>query len=98
VSTQGAVTGPDGTFRIDSNVMLGPDVTADLWVQSPDLDKYLDTNVILVAGKAAEELGLIPDCTERATLFGNSMDLQIRMLSPREQKQAVEDAGCLAGS
>ena len=93
-----ARTGADGTFLLDADVMMGPDVTADLWVQSPDPERYVDANVVLSEAKAARDLALFSACTPRAQFFQNATDLKIQMLSPRERQKAVLEQGCLAES
>ena len=90
-----AKTDVDGAFSITANPMIGGNNTTDLWFESPDPEKILDSNVVLAAGEVAQEKNLIPRCTQKVELLGNYAEVEVTMMTPDERKISLEQSGCL---
>lgn len=90
-----AVTDPDGRFRLNANPMSGGNNTSDLWIESPDLELYLDANVLLSAGKTARERGIYPECTPVIKLSSTTTVVEVTMYSRDEKKKAIAESDCL---
>jgi hypothetical protein len=90
-----AKTDVDGSFEIEANPMSGGNNTTDLWFQSPDPDQFLDTNVVLASGKVARERNLFPECTQKVDLLGNFVEVEVKMMTQEERKNALVETKCL---
>jgi len=95
LSLEAVRTDVDGSFLLSKNPPAGENNTADLWIESPDPDRYLDVNVILVAGKAAREHDIFSACTATVDVTGTGALVDVTMFSPDERKEMVQESRCL---
>jgi hypothetical protein len=86
---------PDGSFAIEGNPMIEDNVTTTLWAQSPDPNKYLDTDVYLHTGRVITEQKLLSPCHETVPLMGGAADVEIVLMTPDERRKAMSERDCL---
>lgn len=90
-----ARTDVDGAFSIAANPMSGGNNTTDLWFESPDPAKYLDSNVLLACGEVAREKNLFPRCTQKVEILGSFAEVEVTMMTPDERKESLAQTECL---
>ena len=94
-SLEAVRTDVDGTFAMSENPPSGENHTVDLWFESPDLERYVDVNVVLAAGRSARENGIFSSCTPQVSVSGRGATVDVTMLSLDENKKLVQESGCL---
>ena len=57
-------TDGDGRFTLAAHPMREEKGSAVIWFQSPDAQLYVDTSIVVRAGKTALEHHLFPECTQ----------------------------------
>ncbi|MBZ0266891.1 carboxypeptidase-like regulatory domain-containing protein [bacterium] len=95
MSLEAVRTDVDGSFLLSQNPPAGDDDTTDLWIESPDPDRYVDVNVILLAGKSARDNNIFSACTAKVDITGTGAMVDVTMLSPDERKEMVQQSRCL---
>ena len=84
----------DGTFTLAAHPMREAKGSAVVWFQTPDAQRYLDTFVVLWAGKTAQDRHLFPECTPILKSIGNAANLEVTMRSVAERREAVIASKC----
>lgn len=95
VSLETVTTDMDGSFQLSANPMVGENNTSDLWIETPDPEKYVDVNVLLSAGRVAREQRLYSACTPQVNVTANGAAIDVTMFSIDEEKQALAESKCL---
>lgn len=95
VVTATARTEPDGAFSVRANPPAGGNNTTVLWFESPDPDRYLDTEAVLAEGTVARDQKLFPECVQRIEIMGNNARLEVTMRTLDERRKALEESRCL---
>jgi hypothetical protein len=95
MSLEAVRTDVDGSFLMSKNPPAGDENTTDLWIESPDPDRYVDVNVILAAGKSARDNGIFSACTATVDVSGTGAIVDVTMFSPDERKETVQQSRCL---
>ncbi len=85
----------DGSFSIETNPLTTGDGSWILWFESPDPEKFLDTDVVVQAGKVARERGLFPPCVAQVTTIGGNATVVVTMMTPDERREIVTGSNCL---
>lgn len=95
MSLETVTTDVDGSFLLSKNPPAGENNTTDLWIVSPDPERYVDVNVILSEGRNARDNKLFSACTATVDVTATGATVDVTMLSPDEQKQMVQESRCL---
>lgn len=95
MSLEAVTTDVDGSFLLSKNPPGGENNTTDLWIESPDPERYVDVNVILSEGRNARDNNLFSACTATVDITATGATVDVTMLSPDERKQMVQESRCL---
>jgi len=95
VALETVTTDADGAFLITANPPAGENNTSDLWIESPDPEKYIDVNVLLAAGRVAREQRLYSACTPEVKVTASGAAVEVTMFSIDEKKNALVQSKCL---
>lgn len=88
-------TDSDGSFAVRANPAVGGNNTTVLWFESPDPERYLDSQAVLHEGTVARELGLFPPCVQKTEIAGSNAQIEVTMMTLDERKAALEQSRCL---
>ena len=92
-----ARTDGDGRFTLAAHPMREEKGSAVIWFQSPDAQLYVDTSIVVWAGKTALEHHLFPECTQFLKTIGGAANVEVTMRSVAERGVAVMESKCFEG-